>query len=563
MLTELWVSNFAVMKDVRAPFRSGLNALTGETGAGKSLVVGALDLALGARASSDLVRRGEDEAQIVARFDLPPDHFTARGLDEPLPEGTLVLRRVIAADGRSRAYVNDRPATVNRLRELGGALADLHGQHEQQNLLREETHLDYLDAFGDHAEGAVRVAADHAALAAAREAREAFLAGLRRSQEEMEILRYQFQELEAADLREGETEELESERHVAAHAGRLAESVGDASAALADGDPGGAELLGRAARLLGQAASHDGSLEPLRRQLDEVTVAAEEIARELAAYLDRLNADPARLEEIESRLDLLTRLGRKYRLDEAGLIARREELRRALNEVEDAPTAMAGLDRDVERAEEALRGSSAALTAARNRAAASLARAVSRELKGLGMEGANFTVALAPPKQGLPLPGRPHPVGSRGAEEAAFALAANRGERGGPLAKIASGGEISRVMLALKNVLRRVDPVPVVIFDEVDAGIGGLVAERVAGTLEAIARERQVLVVTHLAVIAGRASHHLKLAKRTVDRRTVIEIEPLEGRPREEELARMLAGSLGGKDALRTARTLLSGRDGR
>ncbi len=558
MLTELWVSNFAVVERLEARFRPGLNALTGETGAGKSLVVGALDLVLGGRASADLVRQGAGEAEIVARFELAPNHFLARGLDQPLEDGALVLRRVIAADGRSRAYVNDRPATVGRLRDIGATLADLHGQHEQQNLLREETHLDYLDAYAADRELLDAVKARHAEYAEALRRRDEFVVASRKSAEERDYLRFQFEELEAAQLREGEDEELERERHVAAHAGRLAESVQEAMTALTEDDPSAETLLGRASRQLGQAAAYDDSLEPLRRQLDEALVTCEETARELARYLDGLNSDPARLEELESRLDLLSRLRKKHHGTHADLIRRREELRETVEGWEEAPERLAALERDVTAAAKTLLSACAALSASRSKAAAAFAREVTRELAGLGMEHARFTVELAPPRQGVRLPGREHPVSARGAEDAAFVLAANPGEAAGPLSRIASGGEASRVMLALKNVLRNVDPVPLVIFDEVDAGIGGLVAEAVGARLAAIAGERQVLVVTHLAVIAGRAGHHLRLVKTSDKKRTRIDIEEVAGKEREEELARMLAGSAGGDDARRTARAILA-----
>ncbi len=558
MLRELFVSNLAVVERLTARFRPGLNALTGETGAGKSLVVGSLDLVLGGRASAELVRRGAGEAEIAARFELAPDHFTSRGIDQPLPEGDLVLRRVIGADGRSRAYVNDRPATVGRLRELGAVLADLHGQHEQQNLFREETHLDYLDAY---AGTAAESAAVESAWTGYREARlrlEEFLDRARRSGEERDLLRFQHRELTEAGLTEGEEEELQRERHLAAHAGRLAELCTAALGALSEDDPSAESLLGRAARELGQGAVLDPGLEAIRRQVDEALVAGEEAARELSRYADGLNADPERLEELEARLDLLARLRRKYNASVEDLIRRRDELAGVLAGWEEAPRRQAALEREVSAAAEALNGAAATLSASRSRAAAAFAREVTGEVRGLGMESARFSVELRPPRQGLPLPGRRDPVGPRGAEEAAFLLAANPGEGAGPLSRIGSGGEISRVMLALKNVLRGVDPVPLVIFDEVDTGIGGLVAEAVGARLAAVAAERQVLVVTHLAVIAGRAAHHLRLVKSTGKGRTRISVEELSGAGREEELARMLAGSAGGEDARRTARALLA-----
>jgi DNA repair protein RecN (Recombination protein N) len=558
MLTELWVQNLAVVERLEARFRPGLNAVTGETGAGKSLVVGALDLVLGGRASADLVRRGAAEADIIARFELDPDHFTSRGLDQSLDEGALVLRRVIAADGRSRAYVNDRPATVGRLKELGATLADLHGQHEQQNLLREETHLDYLDAFAGCQPAAVTVAMRYRACVDARRRLEEFLDRTRQGAEEREFQRHQLAELDQAELAEGEEDALTRERHLAAHAGRLAEAVRAALEDLTEGDPNAEALLARASRRSGQAAELDPELEPLRRQIDEALVAAEEAARELARYADGLNTDPARLEEVEARLALLTALKRKYRMGVGELLGRREELRELLDAEEDPARRRKELEAAVEAEARRLGESCTELSAARSRAAAALSREVTRELRGLGMEAAGFSVALRPPRQGEILPGRESRVNSRGAEEAVFLIAPNPGEAAGPLARIASGGETSRVMLALKNTLRRVDPVPLVIFDEVDAGIGGLVAEAVAVRLASIAGRRQVLVVTHLAVIAGRAGHHLRLVKTVEKRRTQVRIEELDPAGREEELARMLAGSVGGEDARRTARTLLA-----
>ncbi len=557
MLTELWIENFAVVERLEARFRPGLNALTGETGAGKSLVVGALDLVLGGRGSAELVRRGAAEADITARFELDADHLAASGIDQPLDDGSLLLRRVITAEGRSRAYVNDRPATVGRLRELGAALADLHGQHEQQNLLREETHLDYLDAFAGCGEAVDAVAARHRELAAARRRREDFADRVRRGAEERSFQRHQLEELERAELAEGEEDALTRERHLAAHAGRLAEAVQAALEDLTEGETSAETLLARASRRAGQAAELDPELEPLRRQIDEALVTAEEAGRELARYADGINADPERLEEVEARLALLAGLKRKYGLGVSDLIARRDELRVLLDEEEDPGRRQAELEKEEAEAGRRMGEACSALSAARSRAASALAREVTRELRGLGMEAARFTVDLRAPRQGESIPGRESPVTARGAEEAVFLIAPNPGEAGGPLSRIASGGETSRVMLALKNTLRRIDPVPLVIFDEVDAGIGGLVAEAVAGRLASIAGRRQVLVVTHLAVIAGRADHHLRLEKTVERKRTRVRIEELDADGREKELARMLAGSVGGDAARRTARSLL------
>jgi len=558
MLSELRITQLAVIENVTARFRPGLNVITGETGAGKSLIVSAIDLALGARGSSDLVRQGATEAEITARFEIEPG---TRLDPEAVEDGMLVLRRVLGADGRSRGYVNDRPATLSRMRELGKCLADLHGQHEQQNLLDESTHLDYLDRVAGNGPLLDRVRAGFEALGEAQAVRDAFVASVERGQAEREFLQFQLEELDRAELAEGEHEALSAERHRALHAGRLAENVEAALAATSEGDPGAVALLARASRSLGQAAALDGSLDAILRQLDETLVGVEDAARELKQYLDRLENDPGRLEWIENRLELLSRLMRKHHCDERGLMARRDELHVLLAGMEDAPGRLNDLDEDVRAKGAAFRAAAAELTAARSRTAAEFSRRVTRELSGLGMTGARFKVAFRSPRSGIDLPGLGHPANARGAEDAVFVLAANKGEKDGALSSAASGGELSRTMLALKNVMQSADPVPVVLFDEVDAGIGGLVAEAVGARLVAIAQKRQVLVVTHLAVIAGRASHHLRLTKSTRRDRTSVGIETLEGKAREEELARMLAGSAGGDAARKTARALLADRE--
>jgi len=558
MLSELRITQLAVIETLTARFRPGLNVITGETGAGKSLIVSAIDLALGARGSADLVRQGAEEAEIIARFEVDPG---TRLDPEAVEDGTIVFRRVLGADGRSRGYVNDRPTTLSRMRELGKVLADLHGQHEQQNLLDESTHLDYLDRVAGNGPLLERARIAYDALIEARTARDAFLASVERGQAEREFLQFQLEELDRAELSEGEQDVLSTERHRAMHAGRLAEHVEAALDATSEGDPGAVALLARASRSLAQAAALDGALDALMRQLDETLVGVEDVARELRHYLDRLDNDPARLEWIETRLELLSRLMRKHHRDEKGLLERREELRGLLAGMEDAPGRLKDLEDEVRVRGDTFRGHASELTAARSRAAADFSRRVTRELSGLGMGGARFKVEFRAPRWGVELPGLVHPANARGAEDAVFVLAANKGEKDGALSSAASGGELSRTMLALKNVMQHADPVPVVLFDEVDAGIGGLVAEAVGARLAAIAQKRQVLVVTHLAVIAGRAGHHLRLTKSTRRDRTAVGIETLDGRGREEELARMLAGSAGGEAARKTARALLSDRE--
>ncbi len=553
MLTELFVSNLALVDSQTATFGPGLNVVTGETGAGKSLIVGSLSLALGARASADLVRRGADAAEVVARFEPAAD----AGLPEDVVvDGAVLLRRVVSRDGRSRAYLNDRPVTVTELRRVGSLLADLHGQHDEQRLLRDESHLMYLDAFAQvHAE-AQAVEEAYTETRAAQDRLDAALDESRAGAEELEFHRFQLQELEAFDPRPGEDETLDQERRVIAHAGRLAEAGAEALQAIEGGDPSAVDLLSRAARALGQAASLDAALGPLAAQLDEVVVTAQEVGRELQAYGDQLDSDPASLERLESRLAALQDLRRKHRAGNADeLLAKLEQLQARVAAVDEGPARLEQLEASVAESRSRLALAAAPLTAARRKAATRLGRSVSRELATLGMPDARFRVELAPVTEGAPTEnGR---VGPRGAESARFTLAANRGESAGPLGRIASGGEVSRVMLALKTVLRSADPVSLVVFDEVDAGIGGLVADAVGDRLARVAEERQVLVVTHLAVVAGKARHHLSIEKTTEGGRTRVALRTLTGAAREDELARMLAGRSGGESARRTARALL------
>lgn len=557
MLQELWIENVALVERLRVRFGNGLNALTGETGAGKSLVVAALDLVLGARASADIVRSGAGKAEIVARFECAGDPPPAAA--DAFEDGALVLRRVVTASGKSRAYVNERPSTVGRLRELGAALADLHGQHEQQNLLREETHTAYLDGFAGAEEIRAAYGEAYREHARAVEARRRFVESAKRSAEEQIWLRHQLQELEAAGLEPGCEDAWERERRVAAGAGRLSEAVGHAREILGDQSEGLTGALARVAGRLAEAARLDPDLDALARQIDQASVIVEEADRDLARYLDRLDTDPERLEELEARLAALARLKRTHLADEAGLIAKREALRESLDAAEDASGALERIEEQVTQATSHLVDTARVLSETRTKAAVRLGRGVSRELTGLGMSGARFEVALDRPGGGVSVAAGRGPYGPSGAETARFVLAANPGEPSGPLSRVASGGEASRVMLALKNVFRATDPVPLAIFDEVDSGIGGLVAEAVGERLAAIAAGRQVLVVTHLAVIAGRATHHLKLEKATAGGRTTVSVSEIRGAAREEELSRMLAGSAGGESARRTARRILRG----
>jgi DNA repair protein RecN (Recombination protein N) len=531
VLTELRVRNLAVIADATLKLEPGLNVLTGETGAGKSMLVDALSLLLGERASGILVRPGADRAVIEAAFEATDAGLSGvaaeSGVD--LEDGRLVIRREIRADGPNRAWANGSPSTVATLAALGRALVDLHGQHEAQSLMRPAPQRALLDGFaGAEAEGqAVRSA--FAAAQAAREAETALAAHRAEVQRRADYLRHVAQEIEAAAPRAGEDESLGAEAKrlgAGEELVRLAEHLAD----LLDADDGGAvSRLGAADRALAQLERLDPSVERWRELLDGAYAQADELARAVRAYAGDLDLDPARLEAVERRRDLLFRLTQKYGPTLADVLRAAEDARRELGLLETADWDLAQLKERREAAETALKTATDALSARRRKAAGTLAREVSRLLPGLGLPNGKVVVQV-----------EPGPVTADGADQVTFLVELNVGMEARPLAQVASGGELSRLTLAFKVVLAAHDAVPTLVFDEVDQGIGGEVGQQVAEALARVAATRQVLVITHLPQIAARADHHLKVVKREVGGRSTAAVEPLMAEARELEIARML-----------------------
>jgi DNA repair protein RecN (Recombination protein N) len=556
MLERLRIQNLALVERAEVPFGEGLNALTGETGAGKTLVVQAMNLVVGERADADAVRAGAPAAVVEAEFRLagPAAERVARLLAEwelePEVE-TLVVRREVAAGGRSRASVNQSPVALTSLKRLGELLADLHGQHEHQSLLRPEAGLLLLDRLGRLEEERARYVQ---ALAAWREA-EAELGRLRASlqdfAERADTLRHAARELDEARLAEGEEERLARDAARLAHGDRLRVLVGGALERLSDAEPSALASLGAAARALEQAAALDASLSETLPALREAEIAAAEAARSLVAYLDRLEADPAALEAVEARRDAIARLTRKYRRGVAELLCWREELRAELLTGEDAEGALARAAERVDATREECLARGAALSRRRGAAAAQWGPRLTRELAPLGLPRAALELAVESDAQ--------EPPGPLGLDRVALRFTPNPGEPARPLQRIASGGELSRVMLALKTALDREDRVDLLVFDEVDAGIGGVVAQAVGVRLRRLARHRQIVCVTHLPMIAALAHHHLRVTKHSAGGRTTVRIEPVEAEARVAELARMLAGERITDTTRRQARELLEG----
>jgi DNA repair protein RecN (Recombination protein N) len=550
MLVELRIRDYAVVEDLTLELGPGLNVLTGETGAGKSIIVGALSLFLGERASSSVVRVGAERATVEAVFDVEDLPEVLRLVEEQgfrVDEGLLILRREVAAEGRNRAWICGSPATAGAVGELGGALVDLHGQHEHQTLLRPRDQRAILDSFGGAEGSAARVASLYGDLQGLRRQLEEREERLRDVESRADFLRFQLSEIDDAKPAPGEDEALEAEVGRHEHAEDLVQGAGSVHEALYGDDDAAVDRLSAARRTLERLARFDPELAADVQLLEDAIQAATDVGRRMGDYATGVEHDPARLEHVRERLDRLFRLKRKYGPELADVLATAQRVREELEDLDDADHDLGRLRRAITDLEGKLEHEAAALSALRHAAAAGLAESVTAVLPELGLTGATFEVRLAT-----------HDViSTAGAESVEFLVSMNRGFEPMPLSKIASGGELSRVMLALKSILAGVDRVPVLVFDEIDAGIGGIVATAVAQKLGEVATRHQVFVVTHLAQVASRARTHLLVEKGDGDGITTAGVRALEGETRVEEIARMLGGDPGSATSRQHARELL------
>jgi DNA repair protein RecN (Recombination protein N) len=556
MLERLHIRDLALVDRAEVVFSPGLNVLTGETGAGKTLLVQSVSLLVGERADADAVREGATAAVVEGEFRLEgPIRDRVRAIlvewGQDLDGDALIVRREVQAGGRSRAWVNQSAVTQQALRRLGDVLADLHGQHAHQSLLRAEAGLETLDDLAGIADERGRF---ERALGAWREA-EAARAGLERQlahfSERQGYLADASRELRETELREGEEEELKAEAARLRHADRLRELSERALERLSESDASAAQALGDAAHALDQAAAIDPTLADLLPTLAEARIAATETARQLSRYASGLDADPGALEAIEERRERIARLTRKYKRDVPALIAWRAEIAAELETGLDGDAALARA-RDAERAaKDACLAAGRTLSRKRRHAAGEWTARLTSELKPLGLTKARleFDVRARETGDAVPAPG--------GLDDVGILFTANSGESARPLQKVASGGELSRIMLALKTVLETQDPVDLLIFDEVDSGIGGAVAQAVGERLRRLSRHRQLICVTHLPMIAALAGHHVRVTKRAAGGRTVVRFEIVEGEERVDELSRMLAGDRVTETTRRQARELL------
>jgi DNA repair protein RecN (Recombination protein N) len=550
MLRELRIRNFAVIESATVEFASGLNVLSGETGAGKSMLIDAILLVRGARAQTDVIRSDADAATVEARFEVAPRSSALAVLDEagiPPGEGEILVRRELARSGRHRAFVNDSPVTVALLERLGDHLVEVHGQHEHHRLLEPARQLDLLDRYAETEEMRDVVAALFAKHRAALDDVARTRATERDRVQREDLLRFQVSELDAARLRPGEEAELRTERQRVQHAERFATGLSEVAGLLAEEEPSAMGRLGRARRVLSDLARLDPAFGPAADALQAAEAQVEDAILMLRALRDRAAVDPGRLEAIEERLDALMRLERKYGDTEEAMVRFRDEAAAELDRLQRHEELLAGQERVLAEVWGELTTAAAWLSERRTLAARKLGSEAQRELRTLGMERATFEVAVER--------SAPEAVSARGLDRVELRLAANPGNEARPLARVASGGELSRTMLALHAVLAA-DGVATMVFDEVDAGVGGRAAAVVADRLAAVARGRQVLCVTHLAPIAARADHHLRVAKTVRAGRTRVTAIALHGDERAAEVARMLGGDVT-SEAVRHARELL------
>ena len=552
MLTELRIRNFAIIESLTLPLAPGFNVLTGETGAGKSIIVGALGLLLGERASTDLIRTGADRAVVEGVFDVADKTEIAQILDErgiELEEGRVVLRREVVAAGRTRAWINDTTTTAAALAEIGRTLVNLHGQHEAQALLDEESQRRILDAFGGATEQAAKVASSHRALADITREIETLSARRADAERRADYLRHVVREIDDAKLREGEDATLEDEARRLENADELRTSAAAMVAALEGTDEAVLHALAQVQRTLAHVRKIDPSADRLQELFDAGFYALEELGRELSAYHESIDLDPARLAEVQRRRDLLFRLTKKYGPTIADALRIAREAREELSLVDGAGFDLKALDARREEARGRLSADARRLTTLRTAAADRLARAVDDVLPDLGMPDGRFTVRLAPRDA----------IQTTGAEDVEYRVTLNVGHEARALAKVASGGELSRVMLALKTILARLDRVPTLVFDEVDAGIGGRVGLQVGDTIRRVAQHHQVFAITHLPQIAARAHHHIVVTKGAREGVTAADVTVVDGKQRVSELARMLGGDAESEISRAHARELLEG----
>jgi len=567
MLLELRIRDFAIIEEAALQFGPGLNVLSGETGAGKTIIMSALAMLLGARASAELIRVDRKEAAVEARFDLEGDtefprdaEQLHRGGDQPEgDQGEMLVRRVIAEGGRSRVLINDELATVNSLAKIGDALVQIYGQHEQQSLLRPETHRQILDRYAGLESELAEYGAAYERAATIRARVDELSRRERERADLIELARFKLAELERAAISPAEDAELAAARAVLANAAKLAAAANEAQELLYGAQDAALDLVARAQTRLGEAAAIDPKLSPQIELIASARVSLEEAAHGLRGYAEKIEADPARLEQIENRLAELNRLKRKYGGTIESALETLARSRAEIAELESMEENKGRAEAELAAALDALAALAKKLSTRRHSAAAELKRGMETELKTLGMRSPVFDARIeaSAERDGAGFVHRGVALGPGGFDTVEFYLSPNLGQPPMALVKIASGGELSRIMLALKSLEARRRGVATLIFDEVDAGIGGAIAEAVGRKLKLLSRYHQVLCITHLPQIAAFADTHFVVEKEERRGATRSRVNVLKAAERAEEIARMLGGAEITDRMRRAARELL------
>ncbi len=563
MLSELAIKNFAIIDDIRISFSNGLSVLTGETGAGKSIIIEAVNLLLGGRASADLVRTGEKSAELEATFEIDPGSpaaaiMAARDLD---PEEGLMIRRIISANGKHKVYINSRQATMQLLKQVTENLAGISSQHAHQGLLKEENHLSILDRFAETQGLRDEVKALYNALAPLVKELADLKSGAARTEEENEFLRFQIQEIEGVNILPNEDQELEQERLRLRNGAALVEGVTLAMDEIFSREHSILERLGLIRGDLEKKSTLDPKLAPIAEKLSQSQFDIEDLAEELRLYKANIDLDPELLEQTEDRLDQIQKLKRKYGGSLASLFERYEEMTQQLARTDNVEGRIAALEEKSAHLSKELSLKARSLSERRREAATRLGSLAEKELAALEMGNTRFVISLAQTPSTEPgyftVAGMV--VSPTGLDRASFLMAPNPGEEPRPLSRIASGGELSRVVLALTAILSKTEALGTLVFDEVDSGVGGKTSDKVGKKLKSLAGTYQVICITHLAQIARYGTSHFRIEKNVVNQRTATAISPLgDLEDRVAEIARMIGGEEITQATLTHARELLA-----
>jgi len=543
MLMQLRIRDFAIIDTLAIRFEPGFNVLTGETGAGKSIIVDALSLTLGARAQTDAIRTGKNETTVEAYFDVPAGpHLERLGIPS---ENGVILRRNLSSGGKSRAYVNDTMVNVQTLLEIGRSLVDIHGQHEHQSLLFTDNQRTMLDAYGKLLDERTELEGMFHEVQSLKHELSTLTSNIREKEQRLDLLKFQISEIDAASLKAGEKEALTEERAILANFAKLKELADSAYLLLYSGEGSSSEKLSAAVAMIKEISRIDHGVAETLDLLESALPLVEDATVSLRRHKDRYDGDPQRLESIEERLDLIKRLEKKYGEGIEGILKHRDGAAEELERLTLSDERVRELENELAGKDKRLNDLASRLSVKRKEVAKKIAYSVKGVLGELAMEKADFAVGI-----------KPAPLSSTGMDGVEFLFTANKGEPPKPLSRVASGGELSRIMLALKGTLAEVDRIPVLIFDEVDAGIGGRTAESVGRRLKNLAKRHQVLCITHLPQIAAMADHHIMIEKGERKEGVYVKLKKLSPKEREEEIARMLSGKVT-DISLRHARELL------